>query len=137
MGIQSFQTLDGIGHRIPVGTIQNYLMRACLVVLIFTIALAVPSFDVVFAFFASFCGPLLQTIFPIYFGIRVERLTSDCHIRLSLAKVAILFFACLAIYWGLVDSVGSLLASLRPSPDCDHEFGHCSADGSTYHLESR
>lgn len=68
----SFQTFKHTKHVVPPGSFRNKVMRGAIVALAVLVARLVPDFGELFALVCSIFGPLLQVIFPLFFGYKIR-----------------------------------------------------------------
>eukprot|EP00928_Gymnodinium_smaydae_P058619 TRINITY_DN417_c0_g1_i2.p1 TRINITY_DN417_c0_g1~~TRINITY_DN417_c0_g1_i2.p1 ORF type:complete len:522 (-),score=80.10 TRINITY_DN417_c0_g1_i2:166-1497(-) len=129
--IQSFESLEGVREKIPVGSFANYSLRISLVAIIFAIAFTIDKFGLVFGLFASLCGPVLQAIFPIMFGYLIQK-SLDRSVRLSPIKVIIVLVASFCFVVGFIDSVNELFNNWGAVDECSTVGGFCTSDGEQF-----
>lgn len=96
--------------KMPPGSNKNYVLRVSMVLGTFIVALFIQDFGTLFGLFASLCAPLLNQVFPLWFGHllrkNVKAKGSGCF-RLIWHGI-IYLMSVFAMIFGCIDSVNGL-----------------------------
>eukprot|EP00928_Gymnodinium_smaydae_P071500 TRINITY_DN5505_c0_g1_i2.p1 TRINITY_DN5505_c0_g1~~TRINITY_DN5505_c0_g1_i2.p1 ORF type:complete len:497 (-),score=65.56 TRINITY_DN5505_c0_g1_i2:295-1785(-) len=129
--VQSVRSIESAKKLVPSGSYADYIMRIAVIAIVFGIAFTVDNFALVFGFFCSVCGPLIQTVYPIVFGYLVER-SLGIPVRMTPGKILSLTVASFCIIVGFCDSVTQLMNHRGGANECAGVQGHCASDGGSY-----